>query len=89
MAKLERIIPILVYEDIPSAHDFLVDAFGSVSGGVQRTPDGEAVHGEVRDLCGVAGSRVGRFRCGGRCSADGQRDVQRHNDSAVHNDCLM
>ena len=48
MAKFERIIPILVYEDIPSAHDFLVDAFGFVSGGVQRTPDGETVHGEVR-----------------------------------------
>jgi len=48
MASFERIIPILVYEDIPSAHDFLVDAFGFVSGGVQRTPDGEAVHGEVR-----------------------------------------
>ena len=29
MASFERIIPILVYEDIPSAHDFLVDAFGS------------------------------------------------------------
>jgi len=38
MASFERIIPILVYEDIPSAHDFLVDAFGFVSGGVQRTP---------------------------------------------------
>jgi hypothetical protein len=24
VAKFERIIPILVYEDIPSAHDFLV-----------------------------------------------------------------
>jgi MerR family transcriptional regulator, thiopeptide resistance regulator len=48
MAKFERIIPILVYDDIPSAHDFLVDAFGFVSGGVQRTPDGVAVHGEVR-----------------------------------------
>ena len=29
MASFERIIPILVYEDIPSAHDFLVDPFGS------------------------------------------------------------
>jgi len=37
MAKFERIIPILVYEDIPSTHDFLVQAFGFVSGGVQRT----------------------------------------------------
>ena len=40
MAKFDRIIPILVYEDIPSAHDFLVDAFGFAPGGVQRTPDG-------------------------------------------------
>lgn len=48
MPKFERIIPILVYEDIPSAHDFLIDAFGFASGGVQRTPDGVAVHGEVR-----------------------------------------
>jgi len=38
MPKFERIIPILVYEDIPSAHDFLIDAFGFASGGVQRTP---------------------------------------------------
>lgn len=30
MTKFERIIPILVYDDIPSAHDFLVDAFGFV-----------------------------------------------------------
>ena len=48
MAKFDRIIPILVYEDIPSAHDFLVDAFGFAPGGVQRNPDGVAVHGEVR-----------------------------------------
>ena len=47
VAKFERIIPILVYDDIPSAHDFLVDAFGFAPGGVQRTPDGVAVHGEV------------------------------------------
>ena len=47
MAKFERIIPILVYDDIPSARDFLVDAFGFAPGGVQRTPDGVAVHGEV------------------------------------------
>ena len=37
MAKFERIIPILVYDDIPSAHDFLVDAFGFAPAGVQRT----------------------------------------------------
>ena len=38
----------LVYEDIAQAHDFLVRAFGFGSGGIQRTPDGEVVHGEIR-----------------------------------------
>ena len=38
----------LTYRDIPAAHDFLVNAFGFVSGGVHRTPEGQAVHGEVR-----------------------------------------
>jgi len=37
-----------VYDDIPSAHNFLVDAFAFSPGGVQHTPDGVAVHGEVR-----------------------------------------
>jgi uncharacterized glyoxalase superfamily protein PhnB len=32
----ERIIPVLVYEDIPAAHDFLVKAFGFQSGGVVK-----------------------------------------------------
>jgi uncharacterized glyoxalase superfamily protein PhnB len=48
MPKIDRIIPLLVYEDIAKAHDFLVDAFGFESGGLQRTPDGAVVHGEVR-----------------------------------------
>ena len=48
MAKIERIIPILVCEDIPATHDFLVDVFGFTSGGIHRTPEGQAVHGEVR-----------------------------------------
>jgi MerR family transcriptional regulator, thiopeptide resistance regulator len=43
----ERIIPLLVYEDIPAAHDFLVKAFGFDSGGVVTDGDGNAVHGEV------------------------------------------
>jgi uncharacterized glyoxalase superfamily protein PhnB len=45
---IERVIPVLVYEDIPAAHDFLVDAFGFTSGGVYRDAEGRAVHGEVR-----------------------------------------
>lgn len=46
-ARFQRLIPILVCEDIPAEHDFLVDAFGFTSGGIHRTPDGQAVHGEV------------------------------------------
>jgi uncharacterized glyoxalase superfamily protein PhnB len=42
------VIPILVYEDIEAAHDFLVDAFGFTSGGLHRADDGTVVHGEVR-----------------------------------------
>ena len=42
------LIPILVYEDIEAAHDFLVGAFGFTSGGLHRTDDGTVVHGEVR-----------------------------------------
>jgi uncharacterized glyoxalase superfamily protein PhnB len=42
------VIPILVYEDIDAAHDFLVGAFGFTSGGLHRTEDGTVVHGEAR-----------------------------------------
>jgi uncharacterized glyoxalase superfamily protein PhnB len=42
------LIPILVYEDIEAAHDFLVAAFGFTSGGVYRGDDGIVVHAEVR-----------------------------------------
>jgi uncharacterized glyoxalase superfamily protein PhnB len=48
MATFERVIPLLTYQDIGAAHDFLVRAFGFASGGVHRTPDGQAVHGEIR-----------------------------------------
>lgn len=48
MPKIERIIPLLTYRDLAAAHDFLVLAFGFTSGGVHRTPDGQAVHAEVR-----------------------------------------
>lgn len=44
---IQRLIAILVYEDIPAAHDFLVEAFGFTAGGVERDKDGNAVHGEV------------------------------------------
>jgi uncharacterized glyoxalase superfamily protein PhnB len=42
------VIPILVYDDIEAAHDFLVASFGFASGGLYRDGDGAVVHGEVR-----------------------------------------
>ena len=48
MPTISRVIPLLVYEDIPAAHDFLVEAFGFTSGGVERNAEGQAVHAEVR-----------------------------------------
>ena len=48
MANLEQIIPVLTYQDIAAAHDFLVTAFGFSGGGVHRNAEGQAVHGEVR-----------------------------------------
>jgi MerR family transcriptional regulator, thiopeptide resistance regulator len=42
------VIPILVYEDIEAAHDFLIRAFGFTSGGIYRADDGAIVHAEVR-----------------------------------------
>ena len=44
----QHVIPLLVYEDIQTAHDFLVQAFGFAPGGVQQDAGGQAVHGEVR-----------------------------------------
>lgn len=43
------VIPVLVYEDIEAAHDFLVGTFGLTSGGLHRLDDGTVVHGEVRN----------------------------------------
>ena len=43
------VIPILVYEDIEAAHDFLVETFGLTSGGLHRLDDGTVIHGEVRN----------------------------------------
>jgi uncharacterized glyoxalase superfamily protein PhnB len=48
MTKIERVIPLLVYEDIPAAHDFLVGAFGFTPGRVDLDQEGHAVHGELR-----------------------------------------
>ncbi len=43
------VIPILVYEDIEAAHDYLVETFGLTSGGLHRLDDGTVVHAEVRN----------------------------------------
>lgn len=42
------VVPVLVYEDIEAAHDFLVGTFGFTSGGLVRTDGGTVIHGEVR-----------------------------------------
>lgn len=47
MPRITRIIPLLVYEDIPAAHDFLVKAFGFAPGGVEHNADGRPIHAEV------------------------------------------
>lgn len=47
MTKTQPINPILIYDDIQAAHDFLVEVFGMRPGGVTRDADGHAVHGEV------------------------------------------
>ena len=41
MSNFERIIPVLTYQDIPAAHDFLVNAFGFTGGGVDRHAEGQ------------------------------------------------
>jgi uncharacterized glyoxalase superfamily protein PhnB len=48
-AATTAVIPVLVYEDIEAAHDYLVRVFGFTSGGLHRTDDGTVVHGEVRN----------------------------------------
>jgi uncharacterized glyoxalase superfamily protein PhnB len=42
------VIPVIACEDITVTHDFLVDALGFVSGGLERDGEGRVVHGEVR-----------------------------------------
>lgn len=42
------VIPLLACSDIAAEHDFLVASLGFTSGGIERMPDGSAVHAEVR-----------------------------------------
>jgi uncharacterized glyoxalase superfamily protein PhnB len=53
MTDANRLIPLLVCEDIAATHDYLVDVFGFEAGGVQRDGDGQPVHGEVKTRDGV------------------------------------
>jgi len=46
---VHAVIPVLVYEDLEAAHDFLVETFGFASGGLHRLEDGTVVHAEVRN----------------------------------------
>jgi MerR family transcriptional regulator, thiopeptide resistance regulator len=48
MSTATRLIPVLTYQDIPAAHDFLVSAFGFSGEGVSLGADGQPMHGEVR-----------------------------------------
>ena len=48
MSTSGRLIPVLTYQDIPAAHDFLVSAFGFSGEGVSLDADGQPIHGEVR-----------------------------------------
>jgi uncharacterized glyoxalase superfamily protein PhnB len=48
MPTVQRIVPVLTYEDIAAAHEFLTRAFGFTSGAVDRDAAGRAIHGEVR-----------------------------------------
>ncbi len=48
MPHFDRTIPLLVYDDIETAHNFLVSAFGFETGGLHRDDQGRVVHGEVR-----------------------------------------
>ena len=43
----ERVIPVLVDEDLPAAHDCLVSAFGFAPGGVEHDGEGNPVHAEI------------------------------------------
>lgn len=47
MADPRRVIPVLVYEDIEAAHNFLVSALGLRAGRIARDDEGHVVHGEV------------------------------------------
>jgi uncharacterized glyoxalase superfamily protein PhnB len=52
-STVRRAIPVLVYDDIPAAYDYLVRGFGFGAGRVDRDGEGRPVHAEVRAGEGV------------------------------------
>lgn len=46
--EITDVIPVLACSDIAAEHDFLVRVLGFASVGLERSPDGSVVHGEVR-----------------------------------------
>ena len=46
--NLTDVVPVVPYDDIQAAHDFLIRALGFVSGGVVEDAAGQVIHGEVR-----------------------------------------
>jgi hypothetical protein len=51
--NVRYVIPVLVYEDIPAAHDYLVRVFGFGPGRVDRDDEGQPIHAEVQAGEGV------------------------------------
>ena len=47
-ANLFDVVPVLACADIADEYDFLVRVLGFAGGGLERTPSGAVVHGEVR-----------------------------------------
>jgi len=47
MSEFTDVITLIACSDIAAEHDFLVEVLGFESGGLERTPDGDIVHGEV------------------------------------------
>ncbi len=47
MSEPQRIVPLLIYEDIAAVQAFLVRAFGFEAGILERDGEGRVVHGEV------------------------------------------
>jgi hypothetical protein len=50
---VRRAIPVFVYEDIPTAHEYLVRVFAPGAGRIDRDGQGHPVHAEVHAGDGV------------------------------------